>query len=248
MEQKWGKAFVASEALYICVMESSDEYIKFVSDEMKGKKDDRIPTYNALLPIHARACQEYLEILCLCKNGFADGAYARWRSLYELSIMSDFIRKNGKCVAESFLKAANTEDRYEWARCAECFKNYPNNKFITFSAIQKQCELSTPEWKKEYNLSNQLVHASPQGTLHRLGNKFDLKVLSAGNSDYGVTIPMVHAAISLVCITADLFTLFQHGDSLASMVAFHKWIDRIEEYYDEVEKNCFGDDIKPVVE
>lgn len=235
MEQRWGSAFVASEVLYICVMESADEYINYVSEMMNEKEDDRIPVYNALLSIHARACQEYLEILCLCKNGFADGAYARWRSLYELSIISDFIRKSGKCVAESFIKAANTEDRYEWARCADCFQNYPSKKYITFSAIQKQCSLSTSEWKKQYNLSNQLVHASPQGTLYRLGNKIETGILSAGRSDYGVTTPMVQAATTLVCITADLFTIFSHGDSLTSMDAFNKWIDNIKKYYNEVE-------------
>lgn len=248
MEQKWGKAFVASEALYICVMESSEEYIKFVAEQTKKQKDDRIPIYNALIQIHARACQEYLEILCLCKNGFADGAYARWRSLYELSIISDFIRKNGKEIAISFLKAADTEDRYEWARCAKCFKNFPKDKYITFSLIQKQCDRSTTEWRKQYNLSNQLVHASPQGTIYRLGAKTDITILSAGHSDYGVTMPMVQSAITLVCITADLFTIYQHGDSLASMMAFHKWISKIKNYYNEVEKNCFSDDVEPIIE
>ena len=100
--------------------------------------------------------QIYLEVVCLNKNGFADGAYAKWRSLYELSIIATFI------------KAANTEDRYEWAREADCFKDY-NKKYITFSAIQDNCEIATKEWKKEYNFVNQLVHASPQGTMYRLG-------------------------------------------------------------------------------
>lgn len=245
MEQKWGKAFVASEALYLCIMESSQEYIEYVAEKIEGQNDDVIIIYNALLPIHARACQEYLEILCLCKNGFADGAYARWRSLYELSIISDFIRKNGKEIAISFLKAADTEDRYEWARGAKCFKHYPKDRHITFSLIQKQCTLSTTEWRQQYTISNQLVHASPQGTLYRLGNKTESGILSAGHSDYGVSTPMIQSAIILVCITADLFTLFQHGDSLASMIAFHKWIDRIESFYNEVEKNCFRDDIEP---
>ena len=242
MEQKWGKAFVASEALYICVIESAQSYGKYVVEQPKEKKDEVAFVYKAIISIHARACQEYLEILCLCRNGFADGAYARWRSLYELSIISDFIRKNGRRVAESFLKAADTEDRYEWARCAECFRHYSKDKFITFGAIQKQCALSTTEWREQYNLSNQLVHASPQGTMYRLGNKLDTEILSAGHSDYGVSTTMVQAAICLVCITADLFTLFQHGDSMVSMIAFHNWVDKIQNYCNEIEKNCFEDE------
>mgnify|MGYP007003805305 CR=1 FL=1 len=112
--------------------------------------------------------QIYLEVVCLNKNGFADGAYAKWRSLYELSIIATFIKKYGENVAKAFIKSANTEDRYEWAREADCFKDY-NKKYITFSAIQDNCEIATKEWKKEYNFVNQLVHASPQGTMYRLG-------------------------------------------------------------------------------
>ena len=54
------------------------------------------------------------------KNGFADGAYSRWRSLYELNIIASFISKYGEEVAEAYISSHNTEDRYEWARaCGE---------------------------------------------------------------------------------------------------------------------------------
>lgn len=238
--QKWGKAFVTSDAMYICVLESAETYAKYVEEAHRGENSFM---YYALKNIHARALQIYLEVMTLNKNGFADGAYARWRSLYELSVISAFITKYGENVAKAFVQAANTDDRYEWARTAKCFKKYPVDRHITFSAIQNKCELATKEWKKEYDFVNKLVHASPQGTMYRLG--CDTAVaLPVGRTDWGMSISAIHAAISLSQITADFFTIFSHGDSLMAMLTFHKWVEKIVEYYRATEEECFGDEMK----
>lgn len=234
--QKWGKAFVASEAMYICILESAESYNEYVR-ENHGEEESYL--YLALRNIHGRALQIYLEILCLNKNGFADGAYARWRSLYEMSVTSAFIKKYGEEIAKAFVESADKEDRYEWARKAECLMDN-KRKYITFADIQRNCELATKEWKKEYAFVNQLVHASPQGTMYRLGDKGGSRVIAVGQSDWGMSISAMHSAISLSQITADFFTVFHHGDSLAAMLTFHNWVERIVSYYKEVEVNCFG--------
>lgn len=239
--QKWGKAFVVSEVMYLCVLESAETYNEYVKEVHKGEKSF---LYHALRIIHGRAMQIYLEIVCLNKNGFADGAYARWRSLYELSIISAFIFKYGEEVAESFIKSADTDDRYEWARVADCFKSY-KKKYVTFSAIQSNCELATKEWQKEYGFVNQLVHASPQGTVYRLGGDTS-KAIPVGQSDWGMSISAIHSAISLSEITSDFFSVFPHGDSMVAMVTFHKWVEKISQYYKEVEEECFSEDITSV--
>jgi hypothetical protein len=50
-----------------------------------------------------------MEIHHLLKGGFADGAFARWRSLHELSITTSFIKQAGTDTAERFLHY-----RYLW--------------------------------------------------------------------------------------------------------------------------------------
>ncbi len=234
--QKWGKAFVASDMLYLCICESAEEYNDYVCEVYAP--NIKI-SYHAMRLIHGRALQEYLEIICLDKNGFADGAYARWRSLYELSVVAAFIKKYGESVAEAFIKSADTKDSYEWARKAPCFKN-SHRKYITFSAIQNECELATDEWKKEYTFVNQLVHASSQGTVYRMGGNTAV-ALPIGRTDWGMSISAIHAAISLSQITAYYFSVYHHGDSLMAMLTFHKWIEKIQKYYKEVEKECFSD-------
>ena len=72
-------------------------------------------TFATLAVLHARACQVSSEILVLLRCGFADGAYARWRTLYELSAVSLFIEKNGKEVAKRYL-FHETLERSRFAR------------------------------------------------------------------------------------------------------------------------------------
>lgn len=47
--------------------------------------DDHVKL-DTLIAIHVRACQVANEILILIKNGYADGAHARWRTLHELCV------------------------------------------------------------------------------------------------------------------------------------------------------------------
>ena len=60
-------------------------------------------TEKLLVRINARAIQIAEEILVLLKNGFADGAEARWRTLHELTVVSAFIAKHGNSVAEQYI-------------------------------------------------------------------------------------------------------------------------------------------------
>ena len=76
--------------------------------------------------IHGRAFAGILEIITLMKNGFADGAYARWRSMYELSIISSIYHAIWRKCCKKFYEASETDDRYEWARESKIFSTKKN--------------------------------------------------------------------------------------------------------------------------
>ncbi|HEY3294150.1 MAG TPA: DUF5677 domain-containing protein [bacterium] len=57
----------------------------------------------SLVRLHARACQVGDEILTLLRSGFADGAMARWRSLYEIAVTAMLIQHGGEQRAERYL-------------------------------------------------------------------------------------------------------------------------------------------------
>jgi hypothetical protein len=246
-EQKWGKCFVASEAMYVIAIESSQAYGQYIHENDINCKDEKQFMFLALREINARTCQIFLEVLYLMKLGFADGAYARWRSMYELSIIAEFIHNNGEAVAEAFFNAVDTEDRYEWAKAAPCFIG-TKKKHISFSDIQSQCSFASPEWKTQYDLANKIVHASPQGTFKRLANKESLGVLPVGHSDYGITTPAEHSAITLTRVFTLFITLFPYGDGIMAARVLDKWIDLIREYYFKTRDEVFGDDdFEPIV-
>lgn len=72
--------------------------LKYPSDEAKSYE------YSALIILHARACQVSREVMTLIKGGYADGALARWRALYEMATVAEFIEEHGDETAERFLK------------------------------------------------------------------------------------------------------------------------------------------------
>lgn len=242
-EQKWYKAFVASESMYIMTLESAETYREEVSQLPKDELKKHHNTFNAMLYIHGRAMQQFLEIITLMKNGFADGAYARWRSMYELAIISSFITQNGEKVAKSFINSAESEDRYEWARASNLFPK--EKKYITFNDIQRKCDLNSDAWYQQYDLANKLVHASPQGTFNRLGiAPGQDEIISVGRSDYGITTPGEHSAISLAQITTIFYAIYNTENSVLAMKYIYNWIDVIREEYFQTHDFVFPDEEK----
>lgn len=239
-EQTWCNAFVASEAMYIMVLDAAEGYVKYVDGLDDKNKEAKVFSFTAMLHIHGRALQEYLEIITLMKNGFADGAYARWRSMYELTIISSFINKYGEKVAKSYIDAYDTQDRYEWARSSGIFSLH--KKYISFNDIQKSCDINTSIWRGEYELANRTIHASSQGTFARLGSMGTKNIISVGRSNYGITTPGEHSAISLAQITTMFFSIFPNGDGVVAMKYINEWINVIREKYFKTHDEVFPDD------
>lgn len=95
----WGKAFDALETLIGVAMESGELYVKGLLDrnpDSTGYKSD------VLVAMHARCCQIAGEVLALLKTGFSDGAYARWRSLHEVTVIALFINEHDDELAERY--------------------------------------------------------------------------------------------------------------------------------------------------
>lgn len=56
--------------------------------------------------LHGKGCATAAEILVLLRAGFADGALARWRSLYEVELIAHFIAGHGLSTAERYAEHA----------------------------------------------------------------------------------------------------------------------------------------------
>lgn len=70
----------------------------------------------------------------------------------------------------------------------------------------------------------------------------DNEVISVGRSDYGITTPAEHAAISLVQISIMFFTIFSFGNIMVAINGIKDWIDVIREIYFKSHDEIFPDD------
>lgn len=64
-----------------------------------------------LSQLHVRACQVTSEVICLLENGYADGAMARWRTLYEIGVVATLISDHDDELAERYLAHEVVEAR-----------------------------------------------------------------------------------------------------------------------------------------
>jgi hypothetical protein len=67
-------------------------------------------------------------------------------------------------------------------------------------------------------------------------------VIPVGRSDYGITTPGEHSAISLAQISAVFFTLFPESDTIIQMQNINRWIDVIREAYFKTHDEVFLED------
>ncbi len=103
----WGKAISQLEVLVGLAMEAGENMVDFVT---RGKSLLTETKWVVLSRLHARACQIAGEIVALLKAGYADGAYARWRSLHEVTVVLAFIFDHEDTIAEQYLMHDDIEE------------------------------------------------------------------------------------------------------------------------------------------
>ena len=96
----WGKAIDLLEMQLVISLEVGEAFNEEERPAAAGENDYE---FEALIRLHAKACQIASEILVLLRAGHADGAMARWRALHEATAVAYFIRTKGGDIAERYL-------------------------------------------------------------------------------------------------------------------------------------------------
>jgi hypothetical protein len=158
--------------------------------------DDQLKL-DTLIEIHSRASQIAAEILLLVKNGFADGAQARWRSLHELCVTFLFLYDNDIEVLKMYLDYGTIEMYKKITRYAEAhpklnWKPIPQKEI---DAIQNERQLLLRKYGNEFGKDyGWTIKALPTGERHFRGleqavSKDDLRGIYCWSSEN------VHASI-----------------------------------------------------
>lgn len=118
LTKKWGKLI---DLLEVFVVLSEDIGADFTDDVIKAPIENISPRFTVLSRSHARSCQVSKEIITLLRNGFSDGAHARWRTLHEIAVETNIINRNEDELAKRYtdhdivqrLQAARTFHKYD---------------------------------------------------------------------------------------------------------------------------------------
>lgn len=114
VEERWGKGFDALRMLLAHCRDQGAAYAERCR-KSQAKRDRHLR--EALVALHLRGCQIAAEIICLMENGYADGAMARWRTLYELTVVAILTKDQADKLAERYL--AHFEVEQYRALCVE---------------------------------------------------------------------------------------------------------------------------------
>lgn len=100
IDLRWAAGLDPLRMMLIASREVGQEFADKLN---RSKAKTGIHKRQALLMLHMRGCQTTLEILTMLENGFPDGAYARWRTLYEISVVAFIIDRFGDEIAERYM-------------------------------------------------------------------------------------------------------------------------------------------------
>lgn len=244
IDEIWGEAF-SLYAFYVDTVSSfRDSLLQYLDEYCKIEdRADGLKVFTALTYINGRALQVANEILVLLRNGYADGAYARFRTLYELSIVAHFINHHGDAIAQAYMEYSG--DWYDWAK--EAIPNSNGKSHIHFDKLKKHCGIDVTSWSNEYGISNKLIHASPQGTFSRISLTSPMKVIPIGAVDTGIALPATNSLQTLFqinslyfrCIDAPIIVLWVSilGELRNKCCTCFKDIEHIHFPQKEVQRN-----------
>jgi hypothetical protein len=100
IELLWGEALDKLDML-LATADSVGGQAIAAARASRSKK--RIAVTAALDRLHVRGCQVATEVLTLLREGFADAAFSRWRTLHEISVVAMLLGDYGEGIAARYL-------------------------------------------------------------------------------------------------------------------------------------------------
>lgn len=151
------------------------------AEEHKSPRKGKL-RLSILFKLHARACQIASEILVLLKNGYPDGAMARWRTMYEIMVISLFLSSENEDLSRRYLAHEAIEDHKAAQLHQQHFKR-TNSEPIRpkiLNKLQRKYDALKRKYGKEfateYGWASKVLK-NPQPNFSQIENKIDLSYL-----------------------------------------------------------------------
>lgn len=264
--RRWRKAFDLVETIWV----SCEELGRVFSQHHRPRavlEQDHV--FEAVTHLHAKALLVTAEIICLMKGGFADGALARWRTLYEINVIATLIRQGGQELALKYLAHSRVQ---AWKRVKDEQGDPAEEEERKY--LQTQAEYAIERFGPELNRRNgwacevtgkkqptfenlaELVGATHgkmlyhDASLHIHGNHRALDellgvcenqqdVLLVGPSNSGMVTPLTLAAMSIVESTSLLLLTEPNFDRVAFVNTLIRMAGRMHRLASGIERRTF---------
>lgn len=260
--RRWRKAFDLIETIWVSCEELGRNFNEHYRPQAVMEQDY---VFEAMTHLHAKALLVTSEIICLLKGGFADGALARWRTLYEINVVASLLQQKGQELAHRYLAHsrvqawnetkdddadANDDDRQllkaQAAYAIEAYGDDIKSRNGWASALTGQKKPTFDKLAELAGMSEEKVlykHAS----LHIHGNHRALdellgvcespeNVLLVGPSNSGMVGPLTLASTSLVQITSLFLLTEPNMDRLAFVSTIEQMASRMHNLATRVEQ------------
>jgi len=143
---QWKKPIDNLETIIEMSHECAEMYCETFIKE--AEKEDNI-LFHSLRTIHARALLTSRECLVLLKNGYSDGAFSRWRTLYELSVIGGLLfAKNDDELCQRYLDYFHVQAYKEEQLNRE--KGHPSHTEDSFVILKENYDYVIDKYGKEY--------------------------------------------------------------------------------------------------
>ncbi len=145
VEEFWPRSMPLLEKFIALAQDISTRFYYAYREGSCGHKS----LFAVLHELQARACQVAGAILVLLKAGYADDAFARWRTLHEITVVSSFILKyREQDAAAKYWEHgfSNLDNHKGWA--AEIL----GKKSVGIAELERNADLN--EMRKSYKAAN----------------------------------------------------------------------------------------------
>ena len=144
--KQWEKPIDNLETIIEMSHECAEMYCESFIE--KAEKEENI-LFHSLRSIHARALLTSRECLLLLKNGYSDGAFSRWRTLYELSVIGALLfKKNDNDICQRYLDYFHIQAYKEEQLNRE--KGHPSHTEDSFVILKENYDYVIEKYGKEY--------------------------------------------------------------------------------------------------
>lgn len=236
--RRWSKPLNLLE-MYTVISQESGEILH--TDYCETAKVNNDLVFEVLTRIHGRACQITYEILCLLRSGFADGAFARWRTLHELAVISLFIYKHGIDVAERYLEYQVIENYFEMLEYQKNSKrlNLEPLSFLEYKEITDNKKHLISKFGQDFEKpfgwvasvlpkeKRNLKGLEDNVGLDHLRPYYKFACNYVHSANYGLADPGQNTSISLLQITICLLNIAPNYQTLMAMKVMQQLCDEI---------------------